>query len=611
MCGILAAVATDARRRLDRAAFERGVDALAHRGPDGRGVAVPGGHGSVLLGHRRLAIQDPTPAGAQPMATGDGRWSLTYNGEVYRHPHLRRQLEAAGVEYGSDCDTETVLHAWARWGRDALDLLGGIFAFALWDDREQRLVAARDAIGVKPLYWTHAPWGVAVASTPSALVTAELVRPGLDRVALREYLDHGVAPGAMSMFAGVHRVPPGHLLTWTRGDATPRVERWWSPPEAVRHHDPVVAAELVAGEVERAVGEQLLSDVPVSTLLSGGLDSSVVTAAAQEATGGDMHSITVGFEEDVSDERRYADVVVEHCGTVHHESVLTRPDALRLLDELPERFDEPFGMNAALPMLFVAERIREAGFPVVLSGDGADELFGGYNHHDELALKYARWGLRTGREVASWPRYLAVRAGKGPLDPLEGYRPHDGRVTPWLRPIVLADGFVEEVGVGDRARLDEAFDLDREPVDAARRLDLRTYLPDEILSKVDRATMAHGVEARVPFLDTGLVRTALSIDPALHRRGGERKRVLKDAARLRGWLPEDVLTERKKGFSLRVDEWLVTGDVRRRLVDDLVGGALVEHGVLRDHGLRRGLRPATGADVFSLWGAEQWARRWL
>ena len=626
MCGLVAWAS--ATRALPEDALDRMTDALAARGPDGRGTWRSEA-GRVALGHRRLAIVDRSAAGAQPMSDADGRVHLVCNGEIYNHPALRTELEALGHRYRSDSDSETVLHAWKAWGEDCVHRFRGMFAFALWDARESRLFAARDHVGIKPLYLAHRGDGLALASQPKAFRALPGFVPALDRHAFADYLAYGIVPDERAAFDGVEKLPPGHRLTWQDGRVA--IERYWRVRHAPRIVDPRVARERLDAALAEAVGLQLMSDVPLASFLSGGIDSSLVTALAGEARGAAMDSLTVGFDEAASDERAHADVAARHVGTRAHVAVLRREEAPALIDDLVEAFDEPFGMGAALPMLRIARLARDEGFTVVLSGDGADELFAGYHHHDALARRYRRRGRASAERVANAPLAWLTRAALGPFHPLEHYRPHEAMLAPALRHALLAE--MPDTGVGTRREDDDDtagnaarrgrpdrcprwrerrhFPTDLGAVDAARVYDLNTYLPDEILVKVDRATMAYGVEARVPFLDQRLVELAFAIDGALHHANGERKALLKRvAARV---LPASILTTRKKGFSIPLDAWLEAdgGAWRREMADAIVDGRLVAAGALRADTLRATLERASPGVTFQLYLAERWARRWL
>ncbi|MGR3495264.1 asparagine synthase (glutamine-hydrolyzing) [Citreimonas sp.] len=599
MCGIVGCVSAKGRQPVDDMdrAFEHACDALAHRGPDGRGIwTADDAH--ARLGHRRLAIVDPSPAGAQPMLCPDSGRVLVYNGEIYNHPALRRELEALGHRYRTRCDSETILHAYTAWGADCVARLRGIFAFAIWDPATRALFAARDHLGVKPLCYRDGDGWFAFASQPRALRPLGLA--GVDPQAMRDYLSYGIVPDSGGAFPGLRKLSPAHALSWRDGQL--RTWRYWSLPERADITDAAEAEALLADALPRAVEDQLMSDVPVATFLSGGIDSSLVSALAAVRGGAPLPAFTLGFPEAESDERPFARTAAHAIGAPLHEAVLDRTRALALIDTLVEAFDEPFGMGAALPMLAVSEQVAQAGYKVVLSGDGADELFAGYRHYDALSGRYARRGMATAVRARNPLRAALTRLSHGRFDPLQWYHPHEAMLTPETQ-AVLAGPALAQTCARRRA---SGFPTDRGAVDAARRYDVAGYLPDEILSKVDRATMHHGVEARVPFLDPELVTLAFRIDPALHH-GGDRKALMKRVAAR--WLPDSMLTARKKGFSPPLHLWLADDALQagfRALID---GGRLVEAGLLHRDAARR-LAMLGPGPTFQIYLAERWMRRW-
>ncbi|MGF1553069.1 MAG: asparagine synthase (glutamine-hydrolyzing) [Paracoccaceae bacterium] len=608
MCGIVGRVST--RAPVDRSAFERMTDRLAHRGPDGRGTWYAR-EGRVALGHRRLAILDLSPAGTQPMTIpGSGLW-LTYNGEIYNHPALRAELEGKGHVYRSRCDSETILHAYAEWGTASVERLNGIFAFALWDEREGRLLAARDPIGVKPLYLIETAETLAFASQPGAFLDLPGFAARPDPEGMLDCLAYGVVPGERAAFAGVSKLGPGEALEWrdTGRRATTRRWRYWRLPERAEIVDPAQAARVLEEALDRAVVSQLASDVPVSIFLSGGIDSSLVGAVAAGHTGAPATAFTIGFDDAMHDERRHAALAADLIGAHPVVAVLAPGDLDAALDDVVEAYDEPFAIDAGLPMARLARLAHEHGVRVALAGDGADELFAGYRHYDTLDRHYRRHGRCTAERVENPVRGLVARALHGAFDPVEAYRAHNARITGPVAETLAGPALAE--GVLPRRHRERAhFDPARPAVEAARRADVATYLADEILVKVDRATMAFGIEARVPLLDPDLAALAFRIDTALHYAGGERKALLKRVAGR--WLPDSVLTVRKKGFSPPIDTWLTRPAVREAMLARVREGRLVADGILRRDDLARRLarlrRPAAG--LLQLYLMERWAERW-
>lgn len=565
--------------------------------------------GRVALGHRRLAIVDLSDDGRQPMTNETGTLWLTYNGEIYNYPDLRIELERAGHVFASRCDAEVVLHAYEEWGRDCVARMRGIFAFGLWDDAAQSLWLARDHAGVKPLYYaTDESGGLTFASQPRAILADPAFRRRPHAEHLIDYLSYGVVPEDRTAFEGMKKLPGGTSLTWNGPGRPVTVGRYWT----VRY-DPVVkdfdeAVRVVGDQIDQSVRSQLMADVPVATYLSGGIDSSVVTAVANRDRDEPLQALTVGFEDAASDERPYAREVARHVGASHHERVLNRQDCIDLADELADTFDEPYALGSAFPMLCIARMTRRRGLKVVLAGDGADELFAGYRHYDDFDRLYRRYGLdRPTRPLGRLRR--AVDRWRGRFrGPVEMYFPREGVIHREAQDRMLDASLTASTG-GDRHwRLRRYFDPSLGAVTAGQMMDFNTFLVDEILVKVDRATMAHGVEARVPFLDPKLIELAFSIDRRLHYRGGQRKAVLKAAAA--DWLPPEILTPRKKGFAIPIGRWLKQDGLQRRLIDELCDGYLVRHRFLNADGLRAALGDLHAMFTWQLYAAERWAARW-
>lgn len=604
MCGILGTVQTGAR--LAPAVFDGMLDTLAHRGPDGRGARALDG-GAVLLGHRRLAIIDTSTDGAQPIGNEDGTVWLTYNGEIYNFGALREELQCLGHRFRSRTDSEVIVHAWEEWGAACVSRLRGIFAFGLWDERTKTLFLARDPLGVKPLYYARHAGRFVFASQPKAIVADPDFPRAIDPQGLRDFLAFGYLPLARSAFAGVSRLPAGHTATLKDGALT--LSRYWTLECPDDLDDPREAAARLREGLAGAVRTQLVSDVPVGCFLSGGIDSSLLVALAQPHLPA-LRSFTVGFEEEASDERAHARRVAAHFGTRHHESVAREEDLRARLCELQECFDEPFDPNGPLPFYEVARLARRHDTVVALGGDGADELFAGYLRYDDFDRP--AWVPR-GRAAALWRRLRRLGllgARRAAADDLERYFRYEGCLGAGGLEALLGARFLEGTVDGVASAM-LAFRRPGLPaVAAARYQDMHLYLVDHILCKVDRASMAHGVEARVPFLDPELVRLAFRIPLALHYRRGERKALLKQvAAQL---LPPDVVTPRKKGFSSPMAAWF-GARMEPWLHVWLADGLLVQSGALRpDWPQRLAALGAAGPRArWLLLTAELWARRWI
>jgi asparagine synthase (glutamine-hydrolysing) len=546
ICGIASPAGAD-RDRLARMSAT-----LVHRGPDSDGVFVDG---PVGLAARRLAIID-LETGDQPLANEDGTLHVVQNGELYNYEELRARLEREGHSFATHGDTEVLVHAYEQWGTGFAERLRGMFAVALWDAPRRRLVLARDRFGIKPLYYRAAGGGLEFASELRALPRGEI-----DLDALEAFLAFNSIPAPLSIFRDVRKLPPGHLLVWEGGE--PRLERYARPgplPERTDDDEGELVEELRA-RLRDSVRAHLVADVPVGVLLSGGVDSGVLAALAAQESGEAVRTFSIGFEEASFDELDGARAVAERYGTIHRELVL-RPDAALLLPALADAFDEPFADSSALPTYLVSQLAAE-DVKVALSGEGADELFGGYYTYaaDLLALRVGRFAplarplverLPTSTKRASFD-YKAKRFVRGAgLPPLERHHAWKEIFAPGLRAELTGrrHGF-------DPVDLYRARFAETDGADLLARLqdvDFGVYLVDDLLVKTDRASMAHSLEARVPFLDTAVANFAFSL-PRRHKVRGLSKKVLlrKAAAPL---LPDAVVHGRKRGFSIPAAAWL-------------------------------------------------------
>ncbi|MEM7012862.1 MAG: asparagine synthase (glutamine-hydrolyzing), partial [Verrucomicrobiota bacterium] len=470
----------------------------------------------------------------------------------------------------SNCDAETIIHAYEEWGDDCVLRFRGILAFAIWDQRSRRLFCARDHLGVKPFYYKSSKTGLSFASQPKALASDFRVDPQ----AFADYLFYGIVPHDRGVFEAVHKLPPGHRLVYDHGALS--VEKYWEVAYRPEIKDADEAAAELTSVLENSVTMQLMSDVPYGTYLSGGIDSSLITAIAAEKSDVVIPTITVGFNEKKRDERPFARIVADHCKTRHHEAILDYRSAMNLVGELADVYDEPYALGASLPMVFVAKETQRNDLKVVLAGDGADELFAGYRHYDRMA---------EGGE----------------------YRPHESMIQTREELLMAGDAISADWNPGWRFR--EFFPILDDPVAAARVLDANTYLPDEILSKVDRATMAASVEARVPFLDPQLVELAFQIDNKVMYQAGERKALLKNVARK--WLPDEVLTQRKKGFSIPFLRWMMRPMNWLKMYRTVNGGMLTELQLIDGDAFKRRGAFLPAVWLWKFYVAELWARRWL
>jgi asparagine synthase (glutamine-hydrolysing) len=564
MCGIYGRVARDANAPPlggdDGAALAQMDAALAHRGPDDSGTLLDG---PCAIGMRRLSIID-LAGGHQPIPGCERAAWVVMNGEIYNHRALRRELAARGHRFTSGSDGEVIVHLYEELGERLLDRLRGMFACAIWDRRRRSLLLARDRLGIKPLYFAETAAGLLFASELKGLLAHPQVARALDPAALSHYLTFGTAPPDRGFVAGVRKLEPGCLLEYAGGSAT--VRRWWSPPApapAARAPSLDQAVAELQPLLADAVRSHLESDVEVGAFLSGGVDSATVVALMAEA-GRTPRTFSIGFGEADFDELRWARTIAARFGTRHEEQVV-RPDAWSLLDRLVPLLDEPMADVSALPT-FLVSRLAAAKVKVVLSGDGGDEVFGGYDHYPQ-ALAEAR---RLDRLPTSARRALGAVAALLPRSALGKRWLRHASLPPRLR-------FLDGESLFDRqaraelvapplaallARAPDPLEararlLERAPGDLLERLmrlDLLTYLPDDILTKVDRMSMAWSLEVRPPLLDTPLVEAVLRLPGCYKVRGRARKILLKRA--MAGRLPPEILARRKRGFGVPIRHWM-------------------------------------------------------
>jgi asparagine synthase (glutamine-hydrolysing) len=576
MCGIAGIVGgAPARATLDAM-----LAALDHRGPDDRGARVADG---AALGMTRLAIIDLV-TGRQPMTSDDGATTLVFNGEIYNFRAVRAELQARGHVFRTQSDTEVILRAWEADGERCVEPLRGMFAFAIWDARRQRLFLARDRVGKKPLYYWQGGGILVFGSEIKAL----LVHPGpgraVDWPALHHYLAYGYTPSARSAFAGIGKVPPGHTATFENGTLT--THRYWTlpAPRAERATSPGELAERLRTEIREAVRLRLESDVPLGAFLSGGVDSGVVVASMREVTSGRLATFSIGFGASAAsfDELPYARQVAERFDTEHHEEIL-EPKAAELAPVIVRSFDEPFADSSAIATYAVSAATARH-VKVALSGIGGDETFAGYPRY---------LGVRVSEAWARVPGWLRRPVGAAAAAALsESYtsrnlrdwvvrfvagaeRPLPERYFGWTR-------FFDDPGLAELATPGLAAQLTGDPdaegraawatrapgdaVDGACRVDLATYLPDDLLVMADRMSMASSLELRAPFCDHRVIETSLAIASAVKLPGRRLKGLLKSA--YADVLPPDVLSHRKQGFMIPLARWL--REDLRPLMDDLL-----------------------------------------
>lgn len=589
MCGIAGVYHPATPKPVDPARIAAMTDALAHRGPDGSGVWTASGVG---LGHRRLSIID-VAGSPQPMALADDSAIVSYNGEIYNFQALRRELEGRGARFVTGGDTEVLLHGWRAWGPDLLPRLDGMFAFALYDATDRSLFLARDRMGVKPLYLTELSDGsVAFASELKGLLAHPLVKRAADLTAVEDFLALGYVPDDACFVAGVRKLPAGHFLHLKRGRPVPSPVRWWDVDfsQRAKGSERDLEAELL--DLMRAgVRSRMVADVPLGAFLSGGVDSSAVVALMAEASPQAVKTCTIGFDEAGHDERDYAQQIAQRFATDHREATV-RADDFGLIDTLVHAFDEPFADASALATYRVCELARRE-VTVALSGDGADEALAGYRRYKFHAAEE--------RARALLPEPLRAAAGSlGAVYPKADWAPRVFRAKTTL--LALADdggsAYAKAVGVTRPEQRDRLYSqaakaalggyrgeqryIDtmakapaREPLDRAQYADFQHWLPGDILTKIDRTSMAVGLEAREPLLDHRLIEFAATLPVSMRIRRGQGKWLMKHA--LERYLPNDILYRPKMGFVTPVSAWF-RGPLAERAAALSSSRALLETG---------------------------------
>jgi asparagine synthase (glutamine-hydrolysing) len=568
MCGIAGMFHLTTAKPVDPQRVRGMTDAMVHRGPDGSGVwTAPG----VGLGHRRLAIID-LATGEQPMHSADGALTVAFNGEIYNFQALRQELEASGATFRTNSDTEVILHGWRKWGADCVSHFDGMFAFALYDAARRCLFLARDRLGVKPLFYTELNDGcVLFASELKGLLAHPLVRRAPEISAVEDFMAYGYVPDDTSIVAGIRKLPAGHHLTLRLGAPLPAPSQYWdvSFADRTRADTPQLEEELI-DLMRKAVRSRMIADVPLGAFLSGGVDSSAVVALMAEASSSAVATCSIGFDQSDHDETRYAGLIAERFATDHHSRIVAADD-FGLIDTLVKAFDEPFADASALPTYRVCELARES-VTVALSGDGADEAFAGYRRHAFFA------GEARVRALIPRPVRRTLFGGLGAIYPKLDWAPRVFRAKTTLQAIGRSDGeaYADAVGVTPATLRHKLYSQDfsrqlgghraedryvrametapaRDPLDRAQYADFKIWLPGDILTKVDRASMAVSLEAREPLLDHRLVEFAARLPAGKRVHRGTGKWLMKRA--LRRFLPDDILYRRKMGFVTPISAW--------------------------------------------------------
>ncbi len=624
MCGIAGMISMTDGAVAERA--ER-LDAMCrvmtHRGPDEQGTAVVG---RAAMGMRRLSIID-LAGGQQPVYNADRTKLIVFNGEIYNYRELRKDLEVRGHVFRTNSDTETIISAYQEYGRDCVRHLRGMFAFAIWDDADQSLFIARDRVGKKPLFYALTPSGEFIfGSELKVLLTHGGISREIDRGALDAYLTFGYVPEELCIFASVKKLEPGHFLTFRNSEI--KTEKYWDldfSAEPITDSEEKVAEDLLE-RLRDAVRVRLVSEVPLGAFLSGGIDSSAVVGLMSQIMGSPVKTFSIGFNEDSFDELKYARIAAKHFGTDHHEFTVT-PDVVEMVDELVWHFDEPFADSSSLPTYMVSKMARDH-VTVVLSGDGGDELFAGYS-------RYVTDRKRSGLERL--PRSIRQHL----IRPLSEALPHGTRGKNYLFNISLdaAARYIDSISHfngpqkrklysgATRTKMNGSFARGEalfrqiaansgtdDPIENLLYLDTKTYLPSDILTKVDRMSMAASLETRSPLLDQDLIEYVARIPSELKLKGSETKYIFKRA--VEGFVPREILYRQKQGFGVPIGDW-INSQLKERMTGDLSDRRTLERGyfdskyiklLLDEHA--RGRRDHSHP-LWTLWMLELWHRRYI
>lgn len=599
MCGIFGVIG-----RGDAATWERCARTLSHRGPDGFS-SYASADGGAYLAHCRLAIIDLSTDGLQPMCNEDGSLWLVFNGEIYNFAQLRVELEQAGHRFKSKTDSEVILHAYEQWGPKCLDRFVGMFAFAIWNQRDRTLFLARDRLGIKPLVYSCQGGEFAFASEPRALLARPNFRRSINYSAMFEFMQLSYFPGSETIWDGIQRLPAAHWMKVdARGTIVDRSEYWQLRHEPAKFtFDEAVSA--VHSQLQRTVAGELVSDVPLGVFLSGGIDSSTVAAYAAQSSPR-INSFCIGFSNWPGSEDQDALSVANHLGTTHHTDLITPPPP----DELSRMFDawdEPLGDMAILPTYRLCELARR-NVTVALSGDGGDEVFGGYNWYRQVQgtpLSAFKWFVERFRRVLGigreWPHGCADRYEYFQFLHCPSISMSD------LRALFPQHQLSRSVVPGSMCKSLMRADLDR--YKRWQYIDTKSYMVENNLLRVDRISMAHSLEVRVPLLDHRLVELAFNLPDEYHLNQLDMKRVLRET--LRPQVPPSVVNKRKQGFSFPIEQFLSQPEMIRALRD----GELIRSGILDSRAFESTIIERGGSNqgirLWLLYTLEQWAKRWL
>jgi len=594
MCGIVGIFDTTGRREIAEDLLTRMNQTQVHRGPDEQGLHIEPGVG---LGHRRLSIID-LASGQQPLFNEDHSVVVTYNGEIYNFAELSTELKSRGHQFRTHCDTEVIVHAWEEWGESCVERFRGMFAFAVWDRNRETLFLARDRLGIKPLFYARLEDGFFIfGSELKALKADPRLKREIDPAAVEEYFTFGYIPEPRTIYRNVHKLSPGHSLTLHRGDSMPRQKRYWDvsfrPHPAMSEQD--AGSELI-DRLREAVDIRMIAEVPLGAFLSGGVDSSAVVSLMAGLSEKPVNTCSISFGDPKFNESAYAEKVARRFSTDHRVEQVD-PDDFDLIDHLADLYDEPYADSSALPTYRVCQLARQQ-VTVVLSGDGGDENLAGYRRY--------RWHTYEERMRAMLP--AAIRqplfGTLGRLYPKADWAPRVFRAKSTFESMArdTLQGYMHSVSILSNQMRDQLFSdrLKRElqgyqaievfrhhasqsptdhPLSLIQYLDLKTYLVGDILTKVDRASMAHSLEVRVPLLDHHLVDWISGLPPEMKLRGSEGKYLFKKA--LEPMLPNDILYRKKMGFAVPLASWF-RGPLRDKVRSSLLSDEMLGSGLFNE-----------------------------
>ena len=645
MCGICGKI--DFNKNVNPEMVKQMCEVLTHRGPDDEGMVLILGNKSVemkqpltfpeigneievVLGHQRLSIIDLSEIAHQPMCNEDRKIWIVFNGEIYNFQELRVELERRGHLFKSRSDTEVILHGYEEWGVECLQRFRGMFAFALWDSRQRRLFMARDRLGKKPLVYFHQNGRFAFASEIKALLQIPSIERKVNDIAIHHYLTYQYVPSPDTIFEGIKKLPPAHYLLYDYAGNL-KIERYWKlnfKSSLQTHTDPQELEDRIRAELEESVRLRLISDVPLGAFLSGGVDSSLIVGIMAKLGGQPVKTFSIGFEEQDFDELAYARMVSNHFGTDHHEFVV-KPNAIEILPKLVWHYNEPFGDSSAIPTYYVSKMTRDY-VKVVLTGDAGDENFAGYPRY--LRSKYVSWFTRLPEKArrSLLPAFLRI------LSQLPWRRKTLNRLADFMEMLSSHQGrnYAEQIKIFNQKEKDDVYSEDfsrqvkgtdpldylikkyeegdtDDPLEKLLYLDMTTYLPEDLLVKMDIATMANSLEARVPFLDYQFIEEVAGIPSHLKLKGSTTKFILKKA--FSDFLPEAILKRRKMGFGVPISKWF-RKELKDFIYEILLDSRTLNRGYFKREGIEHllddhiGLRYDHSGKIWALLFLEMWFR---